>query len=226
MASGDPPEAWSAARRRWEALGPDPPRSEYFEAAHDVLAEYTLADPHNPYRQSGRGAGAERWEETRRCIVEAIDRDGDFMDVGCANGLLLETLIEWAAERGHAIRPHGIDFIAELIEFARARHPDQGDCFELANAFYWRPRREYQFVRTNLEYVPRADWAEFIGRQLDLAVAPGGRLIVCHYRNDRDPSVDVGSVLERLGFRVAGRSSAPGVELAWIDKLPAERAQP
>lgn len=209
------------AQRRWESLPADAPRDEYFEAAHDVLAEYYLADPDNPYRMSGRSGGAERWEETRRCIADAIDRHGDFMDTGCANGLLLETLIAWAAERGHTIRPHGIDFIAELIPYARARHPGHEDSFEVANAFYWKPRRQYDYVRTNLEYVPEADWREFIRRLLDLAVAPGGRLIVCHYHH---PPVDVAAILGRLGYTVVGQSSAPGVSLAWIDKPPRGRS--
>ena len=207
----------TAAQRRWDALPPNAPRDEYFEGLHDVLAQYYLADPNNPYQQSGRSGGAERWEETRRCIANAIDRGGDFMDIGCANGLLLESLIEWAAEKGHTIRPHGIDFVAELIDYARVRHPGHEDSLEVANAFYWQPRRQYDYVRTNLEYVPEADWPEFIRHLLDLAVAPAGRLIVCHY--DISP-IDVPAVLEELGFRVAGQSSAPSVSLAWIDKPP------
>jgi len=205
------------AQHRWESLPPDAPRDEYFAALRDVLRESYLADPDNPYRMSGRGpeVGPERWEETRRCIAEAINRDGDFMDIGCANGLLLESLIQWAAHKGYAIRPHGIDFIPELIPYAQARHPGHEDSFEVANAFYWQPRRQYHYVRTNLEYVPKADWPEFIRRLLDLALAPGGRLIVCHY--DEHP-VDVATVLTDLGYTVAGQSSAPHVSLAWTDK--------
>ncbi len=222
MNEGPPEDARTPAQRRWESLPPDAPRDEYFEASHDVMAEYYLSDPTNPYRMSGRSKGAERWEETRRCIADAVDRDGDFMDIGCANGLLLETLMVWAAEKGHSIRPHGIDFIAELVDYARARHPGHERLLEVANAFYWKPRRQYDFVRTNLEYVPKADWPEFIGRLLDLAVAPGGRLIVCHYADPNEPLVDVSAVLEQLGYTAAGRSAAPGVSLAWVDK-PAER---
>jgi hypothetical protein len=46
------------------------------------VTEYYLADPSNPYQQSGRSSGAERWEETRRCLVKAIHRSGDFIDIG------------------------------------------------------------------------------------------------------------------------------------------------
>lgn len=209
----------SRARARWEALPADAPREEYFAAARDALAEFCLADPSNPYRQSGRTSGAARWEATRRCIAEAVDRDGDFLDVGCANGLLLESLVRWCAERGHTIRPHGIDFIPELVELARRRHPGREACFEVTNAWDWSPARRYDYVRTNLEYVPLADWPHFVACQLAV-VAAGGRLIVCHYRNAADPVVDVASVLASLGHRVAGRAGADGVSLAWLDVGP------
>ena len=39
--------------------------------------------------QSGFNGSPERWREARHGIVEAIDGDGSFLDVGCANGLRL-----------------------------------------------------------------------------------------------------------------------------------------
>jgi SAM-dependent methyltransferase len=111
------------ALERWRALPRDSDRDEYFRILREAVAEFYLADPSNPYQQSGRSSGAERWKETRRCLVRAIHRDGDFLDVGCANGLLLETLIVWAEEEGFSIRAHGIDVVPELIELARQRFP-------------------------------------------------------------------------------------------------------
>ena len=203
---------------RWRALPKNSPPDEYFHVLREAVAEFYLADPANPYQQSGRSSGAERWEETRRCLVKAIHRSGDFMDVGCANGLLLETVIMWAREEGFAIRPHGIDLVPELIEIARQRFPEERDSFQVANAFYWSPRRRSDFVRTNLEYVPEADWIAFVHAQY-AAVSPGGRLILCHYRNAEDPYVDAQSVAARAGYMVAGRTEAPGVAIAWIDRV-------
>lgn len=37
-------------------------------------------------RQSGFSGGAERWRAERGPILDAIDTDGDLLDVGCANG--------------------------------------------------------------------------------------------------------------------------------------------
>lgn len=216
----------SSAKERFESLPPDAPRERWFAALHAAIAEHYLGEPGNPYRESGRSSGAERWAETRRCIAEAVHRDGDFMDVGCANGLLLETLAAWCAESGFAIRPHGVDFVAPLVALARARHPEHADSFEVANCFIWTPRRRYDFVRASLECVQPRDRPEFLRRLLALAVAPGGRLIVCHYPNAGEALIDVAATLAQLGYTVAGRASAPNVALAWIDKPAEERACP
>jgi len=43
------------------------------------------------------------WRLQRGHIVRATDREGTFLDVGCANGLLMESVVEWADHR--AVRP-------------------------------------------------------------------------------------------------------------------------
>jgi len=186
-------------------------RAAFFDRLRREIREFYLADPSNPYRMSGRSTGAERWELKRRCIADAIDGPGDFMDVGCANGLLLETLRGWTP---HELTPHGIDFVAELIDYARERHPGFAANFAVANVWDWEPDREYDYVRTNLEYVPADDWPEYLAR----VARPARRLIVCHYANPDETLVDCTELLERNGFTVAGASTAPDVSLAWVDR--------
>lgn len=210
-----PMQAEFRARLRW--LYAHAPRDVYFDAARVAIKDYYLADASNPYRQSGRSSGAQRWLQTRRCIARAVHRDGDFLDMGCANGLLLESLIRWAAEGGIAIRPHGIDFVPELVALARQRLLRYSGSFEVANAFYWTPPCQFDFVRTNLEYVPRDDWPEFLARQYS-AVANGGRLIVCHYRNEDEEPIDVASLLRQLGHAIAGHAEAPGASVVWCER--------
>ena len=208
------------ARDAWQRLPKDVHRDEYFRTLHEAVAEYYLADPSNPYQQSGRSSGPTRWEETRRILLKAIHRDGDFLDVGCANGLLLESLVEWAGQEGLVIRPHGVDFVEPLIDFARARFPQHRDSFHVANAFYWSPPRQYDFVRTNLEYVPPADWFRLISTSMD-ALTPTGRLILCHYRNADEPRVDVAAVANSAGYTVIGWTEVTGTMIAWLDKAEA-----
>lgn len=210
------PERDRPAHRRFQGLPADAPRDEWFAALREALSELYLSEPDNVYLQNGRSSGAERWVETRRCIAEAVHKDGDFLDVGCANGLLLDSLMGWCGERGFSLRPHGVDFIAELIELARKRHPEHAASFEVANVWYWQPKRRYDFVRTNLEYVRESDRERFVDLHLQ-ALAPGGRLIVCHYRADGESPCDVPALLGTLGHEVGGRAEAPGVSLAWIE---------
>lgn len=209
----------SEARARWESLPADPPREQWFEALHDVLAESYLADPADPYRMSGKSGGAPSWEAKRRVIADAVHKSGDFIDLGCANGLLLESLIGWAAERGHSLRPHGVDFIAELIRYARARHPGHESSFEVANVYDWRPRRRYDFVRVGVECVPPADRVALLRRLWEEAVAPGGRLIACYYRDRGAPDADLHALVEQAGLSPAGEARVPpSVALVWSER--------
>jgi ubiquinone/menaquinone biosynthesis C-methylase UbiE len=183
-------------------------RRAWFAELRRQTRAFYLSDPGNPYRMSGRSTGVERWELKRRCIADAIDAPGAFMDIGCANGLLLESLQSWTP---HALVPHGIDFVPELIDHARARHPGFEANFRVGNVWDWDPDREYDYVRTNLEYVPADDWPEYLRR----VARPARRLIVCHYVNPDEELMDCAELLARNGFPVAGVSAAPGVSVAW-----------
>lgn len=206
------------ALRRFRELSPGAPREAWFGALRAAIAERYLRDPDDPYRMSGRSRGAARWEETRRCIADAVHRGGHFLDVGCANGLLLESLMGWAAERGHRLVPHGLDLVPELLPYARRRLPEHAANFHAGNAWDWQPPRSYDFVRTNLEYVRDADRAESLRRLYQRALAPGGRLVVCHYAGE-DPLADVAGLLRSLGWPVAGESGADRVAVAWTDRV-------
>ncbi len=78
----------------------------------------------NPRAQSGFGGDERRWELARRPIVTAIDRDGSFLDIGCANGYLLESVVRWAT---HRIEPYGLDFPRCSWSLARRRLPQWAD---------------------------------------------------------------------------------------------------
>jgi SAM-dependent methyltransferase len=208
-------DAIGPARARWFALSPDAPRDEFFATLRAAVTEHYLAEPGNPYRESGSTSGAERWARRKR-IADAVNASGDFIDVGCANGFLLECLLGWARERGFTLRPHGIDFVPELIQLAQRRHPAHRASFAVANGYDWQPPRTYDFVRTNLEYVPQRDRVELVRRQ-HRAVARGGRLIVCHYGNAGEAPEEPARVLVAAGYAVAGALNEDGIEVAWCD---------
>lgn len=176
----------------------------------------------DPVRQSGFAGGRDRWIAERSPLVDGIHRDGDFLDVGCANGLLLVDVVAWAGERGHTVTPHGMDLGPELIALARERLPGFADQMWVADAWALEPDRQWTFVYSLLDLSP-PELTDVWLQRLHSWVAPGGRLIIGSYGSkSRDLApLDVGRVLRSSGFDVAGESSGgegPITRFAWAEK--------
>jgi hypothetical protein len=168
----------------------------------------------DPRAQSGFHGSAERWEAARRPIVEALDAGGSFLDVGCANGLLMESVAEWAP---FTIEPYGIDFAPGLVERARRRLPQWADRIWLGDVRSWTPPFRFDFVHSRLE----------LGA-IEEVLALGRRTIFSSdgsFRRPESPKAEaVGDRLRERGLRVAGelyrRSDEHLVEIAvaWVDQ--------
>ena len=176
----------------------------------------------DPIRQSGFSGGAVRWQAERGPILEAIDSDGDLLDIGCANGYLLECMLKWGGERGLRLIPHGLDRGSRLIELAKVRLPGCADNFHVGNAWDWQPQRKYHYVYMLYDCLPIDYLAEGVHRLLKQIVAPQGRLIIGAYgsKSDAIPPLDIGDFLESSGFSVVGRAEGgiePITKFAWID---------
>src|ERR1044072_3842660 len=72
----------------------------------------------------------------RRPIAQAVDRDGTFLDIGCASGHLLESLLGWTP---HRIDPYGLDLAPGLVELARRRLAHRADRIFVGNVITWEP---------------------------------------------------------------------------------------
>ena len=162
----------------------------WFDHIHTLLESAYLAQT-EPWRQSGHSGPAERWEALRKPVADCIDRSGSFLDIGCANGYLLECCLRWTAERGIQIEPFGLDISAPLVELAKQRLPAFAANFYVGNGFYWIPPRTFDFVRTELVYVPAEYEREYVLRLLREVVSPGGCLLVANY-NEGLPDPDRG----------------------------------
>jgi SAM-dependent methyltransferase len=191
----------------------------------DGLEEAYLAAT-DPRGGSGFRGDEARWERGRRVIVDAVDGDGTFLDVGCANGLLMESVRTWAAERGHAVEPYGLDASPGLSELARARLPRWAERIHVGDARTWVPPHRFDFVRTELEYAERHERPHLVEHLLRHVVSPDGRLIVCTYGKASQGTEMVEPVAEPLrawGYTVAGEAEARdanGVRftrVAWVD---------
>jgi SAM-dependent methyltransferase len=195
----------------------------WFTSNRQTLETAYLA-AEEPWRQSGFSGPLERWEACRRPIADCIVAPGTFLDIGCANGFLLECLLRWTAERGIRIEPWGLDLSEKLLALARRRLPDHASNLLVGNALTWRPARRLDYVRTELCYVPENYDRRYVRHLIDDVVAPGGRLLVAEYRSRRDPSSGpwIDDVLAGLGFIVDSTASGfwEGKELTRIAVVP------
>ncbi len=85
---------------------------EYYERIRALLEDaYVSADERGDVFGGSGSSGDDMtsWEAKRRVIARAFDRPGSWLDVGCANGLLMETLAAWVAASGHRIEPYGLE---------------------------------------------------------------------------------------------------------------------
>jgi SAM-dependent methyltransferase len=186
----------------------------WFDHLRDLLETAYLAHE-EPWRQSGMSGPEERWIALRKPVADCIDRSGSFLDIGCANGYLLECCLRWTAERGLRLVPYGVDISPRLVALARQRLPQYADHFFVANAWDWTPPVRLDLVRTELVYVPAEYERPYVEHLLRHYLNPGGRLLVANYVEDHpDPAHGIvpGShptarILDRLaelGFSAVG----------------------
>ncbi len=202
-----------------------PEDAAYYRQSRELLEEAYLSGE-DPRRQSGFSGDDAKWEWLRRPITRAFHRDGTLLDVGCASGYLMETARRWAAEDGRDIEPHGLELIPSLAELARRRLPHWAGRIHTGNVMTWDPPHRYDFVRSELVYVPDHRGPDLVSRLLDRFVLPGGRVIICSYgstTSDRAVARPVADLLEGWGYPVAGsreevaENGRVGVRLAWVD---------
>ncbi|MCL5998965.1 MAG: class I SAM-dependent methyltransferase [Chloroflexi bacterium] len=134
-----------------------------------------------PWKQSGMSGPADRWTALRKPVADCIDRAGSFLDIGCANGYLLECCLAWTAERGIKVVPYGLDLSARMIELAQKRLPEYTEHFFVGNALHWTPPQRFDFVRTELVYVPAEYEREYVERLRTHYLTPGGWLLIALY---------------------------------------------
>ncbi|MEP6689742.1 MAG: class I SAM-dependent methyltransferase [Gemmatimonadaceae bacterium] len=172
-----------------------------------IVPAYLAAD--DPRAQSGYGGDDGEWEAARGLLVDAIDRDGTFADIGCANGHLMESVCTWSARRGHAIEPYGVDLSPELARLAAARLPHWRERIWVGNGLDWLPLFRFDFVHLqDVTYVPVTRREELVAHLLEVVCRPGGRLIIGPFNE----SIDERAAEKRVvswGYRIAGRAERP-----------------
>ena len=159
----------------------------------------------NPYAQAGHGGNAATWESSRGFIAEALHRSGTFLDVGCASGILMESVHRWGAARGIEIEPYGLDIVPEFVDLSRRRLPHWADRIALGNIRTWQPQGDrFDFVMVRPEYAPPSRRAEMVEHVIKHVLKTGGRLIVFVGTEELELRQVEASITDH-GFRVDGR---------------------
>lgn len=180
--------------------------ASWFEAERALYEAHYLAGS-NPRQQSGFGRDERDWERLRRPVVAPIDRDGTFLDVGCANGLLMESVTRWAEQAGYCVEAYGLDISEKLVALAKRRLPMWRDRISAGNALCWDPPRRFDFVRTELVYVPSHRRHSYVERLLERFLSERGKLILCSYGSTRPEGARAEPLLDALaewGIEVEG----------------------
>ncbi len=185
------------------------------EMARVIVPAYLAAA--TPWEGSGKSGSADDWEFARSHVGDAINRDGSFLDIGFANGYLLECLPGWTT---YALDRYGLDIAPELVNLARRRLPELADRLWVGNALDWKPPHRFTYIRTGLEYVPRHRRREPVERLMGWC----DRLVIGVF-NEEAHARSTEELLRSWGYRIAGRSERtnrkkPGIDyrVLWIDR--------
>ena len=175
-----------------------------------------------------KGVDFENWRHMREFIANAINRDGNILNIGCANGFLLRCLQEWSS---HKLIPYGIDKDSELIKQAKDLFPLYRNNFKVMyvqqienlatikfpnkfNFIYWNVWDNWEFIE--------ASETKTLGRVLE-ATSDNGRLILGFYDEDKHRIIKKINRLRKLKFKITGIMQNPDIRgedeiIAWIDK--------
>lgn len=157
-----------------------------------------------PWKQSGFSGPEDRWTALRKPVADCIDKSGTLLDIGCANGYLLECVMKWTSERGLSVIPYGLDLSEKLVDLAKTRLPYYKNNIFVGNGWDWQNPRRFSYVRTELVYAPEPLQKVYVQRIMNNYLEDGGELLAAEYRSSNDP-VNlpwIEEALTRWGFRI------------------------
>jgi hypothetical protein len=182
----------------------DETRQQQWFASLQHELEGAYLQHNEPWKQSGFAGPEERWVACRKPIADCIDKSGFFLDIGCANGYLLECILKWTAARNINVTPYGLDLSAKLVHLAKQRLPEYLQNIYTGNGWLWQNPVRFDYVRTEMVYVPEQLRRQYIERIIDTYLQSKGKLLLTEYRSSKEP-VDtpwIDETLKQWGFSI------------------------
>jgi hypothetical protein len=158
-----------------------------------IVPAYLAAD--TPEGGSGSSRDAAGWERARSLVAEAVGAGQSFLDIGCANGHLMESMARWGG-----VEPYGLEISPELARLARTRLPRWAGRIWVGNAIDWEPPRRFDVVRTGLDYVPAPRRQGLVEHLLSYA----DRLVIGVFNEKRELHTQE-ELVAGWGFEISGR---------------------
>ena len=195
------------------------------ERTRELVEEAYVSAGDGPMGSGSRRASVGDWRAKRQHLAMPMDRDGSWLDVGCANGFLLATLPAWCSERGVTVEPFGLELLDKVADLARGLRPDLADRIWTGSVMSWSPPRQFTYVTALEDQVPPDRLGALVDRLLNLFLEPGGRLIVSAYASTDEAPRDLFGDLAACGHEPDGRiyldrpDRGPLIT-AWLDRSP------
>jgi hypothetical protein len=173
--------------------------------------------------QSGKSGDEVTWRWARELILDVFPPRATFLDVGCANGYLMESIHRWGRERRIDVEPYGLDISWRIAALARHRLPHWRDRIFVGNAIDWDPPMRFDVVQIGIDEAPAPRRRTLIERVLHACVTPGGKLVFRSGRAGQTTYPTPDEQLRELGFRPDGVIEARHPETgevrrtAWLD---------
>ena len=112
----------------------------------------------------------------------------------------------------HELDLYGLDISPELVDLAERRLPQLADRLLVGNALTWRRGTSFDFVRTNLDYVP----AHRRRQLFENLLAQADRLIVGVF-NEQVHERPTEELVASWGYKIAGRSERTNLRKPQVD---------
>jgi len=198
-------------------------KDEWYEINNTYFTKLYLST-NNPRLQSGHGGNEYHYIFAQLPTIEAIYKNGTFLDVGCANGHLMEMLYKWGTAIGFDLQMFGVDISEELLELAKTRLPQWQDRFFLGNAFLWKPENKFDYV-LDCAQIPDDDKSMYYKHLMENYLVEGGRMIIRPYWFENEDSHEKQIIncvgMKPTGYMIKTHYNRPNWfrKIMWFDKI-------